>query len=111
MTAFFIDVIMPVLIVMFSWWIVYIYSLIRVKLVEIELYEQSLENESEVLGIYVERVGNQVLVYNLKTNRFLTQVKTKDELFQFFQDHDYYSTLNVVIGEDNMNEVFGENHA
>ena len=104
MFQFFIDVVMPVFIVVFAWWIVYLHSLIRAGLVELQL---QTENEDNILGIYAERVGNQVLVYDIKTHKFLTQVKTQEELFEYFQTHEYYSTLNVIAGEDNLIEVFG----
>jgi hypothetical protein len=47
--------------------------------------QESIGDDSSILSIEVEKHANTYYVYNIDTNSFITQVNSKEQLFEYFK--------------------------
>lgn len=101
------DVVVPIFITILAWFITnaILFTIDGYKRGEFNQIHSEDEKPEEIY-LKIELVDNKyILVYNLQTNEFLVQVKTYEEMQQFFKDN--YPYHNVIASVDNVEEIFG----
>lgn len=65
-----------------------------------QLEEATVEDKENLLNVYLHFEHGIFYVFNKDTEGFITQVKTKEELFEFFKKN--HSDKNVLISKDDL---------
>lgn len=100
------DIVIPVFIVILAWFITNSILFVKMRLKELS---KEQKNESDIIYINVERIEDKyIFVYDLQTSKFLVQVKTYNEMIEFFQTN--YPYNNVIAAVENIEEIFGEDY-
>ena len=50
------------------------------------MFEQNDKQNEDVMNVQVVKASGQYYIYHADTNAFIVQVKSKDELFEYFKD-------------------------
>lgn len=101
------DTIVPIFITILAWFItnLILFMIDAYKAGDFVEHQEEQYKPGEIY-LKIELVDNKyILVYNLQTNEFLVQVKTYEEMQQFFKD--YYPYHNVIASVENVEEIFG----